>query len=163
PRAEEAVPAGGKRSWAGLRARVKDGRCRSATSTPGVIGLQLPPDPAHRRRLLTMKPVSRRTLDWIYSVVAGLVGLHGVDSLGPKAEGSLFLQRPGTPKSISEISFAIPNLDSASSWGTRSSAPYLLFAIVLLSWGYVIYASTVAARRQLRKEYPDKIFGMSEN
>ncbi|XP_040819801.1 small integral membrane protein 27 [Ochotona curzoniae] len=30
----------------------------------------------------------------------------------------------------------------------------LLFAIVLLSWGYVIYASTVAARRQLRKQYP---------
>uniref|UniRef100_A0A2K6FIN3 Small integral membrane protein 27 n=1 Tax=Propithecus coquereli TaxID=379532 RepID=A0A2K6FIN3_PROCO len=54
-----------------------------------------------------MKPVSRRTLDWIYSV--------------------------------------------------------LLLAIVLLSWGYVIYASTVVARRLLRKEYPDKIFGMNEN
>uniref|UniRef100_A0A8D2D7Q2 Small integral membrane protein 27 n=1 Tax=Sciurus vulgaris TaxID=55149 RepID=A0A8D2D7Q2_SCIVU len=54
-----------------------------------------------------MKPVSRRTLDWIYSA--------------------------------------------------------LLLAVVLLSWGYVIYASTVAARRQLRKEYPDKIFGMNEN
>lgn len=54
-----------------------------------------------------MKPVSRRTLDWIYSV--------------------------------------------------------LLLAIVLLSWGYVIYASTVAARRQLSKEYPDKISGMNEN
>ncbi|XP_031532525.1 small integral membrane protein 27 [Vicugna pacos] len=39
----------------------------------------------------------------------------------------------------------------------------LLLAVVLLSWGYVIYASTVAARRQLKKEYPDKIFGMSEN
>lgn len=39
----------------------------------------------------------------------------------------------------------------------------LLLAIVLLSWGYVIYASTVAARRQLKKEYPDKIFGMNEN
>ncbi|XP_027625599.1 small integral membrane protein 27 isoform X2 [Tupaia chinensis] len=47
-----------------------------------------------------MKPVSRRTLDWIYSV--------------------------------------------------------LLLAIVLLSWGFIIYASTVAAQRQLRKEYPDK-------
>ncbi|XP_033614992.1 small integral membrane protein 27 [Fukomys damarensis] len=54
-----------------------------------------------------MKPVSRRTLDWIYSV--------------------------------------------------------LLFAVVLLSWGYVIYASTVVAQRQLRKKYPDKIFGMNEN
>ncbi|XP_074251061.1 small integral membrane protein 27 [Saimiri boliviensis] len=54
-----------------------------------------------------MKPVSRRTLDWIYSV--------------------------------------------------------LLLAIVLISWGYVIYASTVAARRQLRKKYPDRIFGTSEN
>ncbi|XP_044776720.1 small integral membrane protein 27 [Neomonachus schauinslandi] len=54
-----------------------------------------------------MKPVSRRTLDWIYSV--------------------------------------------------------LLLSIVLLSWGYVIYASTVAARRQLSKEYPDKISGMDEN
>ncbi|XP_026944835.1 small integral membrane protein 27 [Lagenorhynchus albirostris] len=30
----------------------------------------------------------------------------------------------------------------------------LLLAVVLLSWGYVIYASTVAARRQLRKKYP---------
>ncbi|XP_024415854.1 small integral membrane protein 27 [Desmodus rotundus] len=49
-----------------------------------------------------MKPVSRSTLDWIYSV--------------------------------------------------------LLLAIVLLSWGFVIYASTVAAGRQLRKKYPDKIF-----
>ncbi|XP_062938486.1 small integral membrane protein 27 [Cynocephalus volans] len=39
----------------------------------------------------------------------------------------------------------------------------LLLAIVLISWGYVIYASTVAARRQLTKEYPDKIFGMNEN
>ncbi|XP_039102991.1 small integral membrane protein 27 [Hyaena hyaena] len=54
-----------------------------------------------------MKPVSRRTLDWIYSV--------------------------------------------------------LLLAIVLLSWGYVIYASTVVARRQLSKEYPDKILEMNEN
>ncbi|XP_054438907.1 small integral membrane protein 27 [Pteronotus mesoamericanus] len=35
----------------------------------------------------------------------------------------------------------------------------LLLVIVLLSWGYVIYASTVAAGRQLRKKYPDKIFG----
>ncbi|XP_049752777.1 small integral membrane protein 27 [Loxodonta africana] len=54
-----------------------------------------------------MKPVNRRTLDWIYSM--------------------------------------------------------LLVAIVLLSWGYVIYASTVAARRQLTKEYPDRIFEMNEN
>ncbi|KAM8800745.1 LOW QUALITY PROTEIN: small integral membrane protein 27 [Rhynchonycteris naso] len=54
-----------------------------------------------------MKRVSRRTLDWIYSV--------------------------------------------------------LLLAIVLLSWGYIIYASTVAAGRQLRKKYPDKIYGMNEN
>ncbi|CAM9797760.1 unnamed protein product [Rangifer tarandus platyrhynchus] len=38
----------------------------------------------------------------------------------------------------------------------------LLLAVVLLSWGYVIYASTVAARRQLSKEYPDRIFGMNE-
>uniref|UniRef100_A0A5F5PNR2 Small integral membrane protein 27 n=1 Tax=Equus caballus TaxID=9796 RepID=A0A5F5PNR2_HORSE len=53
-----------------------------------------------------MRPLSRRTLDWIYSA--------------------------------------------------------LLLAIVLLSWGYVIYASTVAARRQLRKEYPHKTF-MNEN
>uniref|UniRef100_A0A8C6Q9A0 Small integral membrane protein 27 n=2 Tax=Nannospalax galili TaxID=1026970 RepID=A0A8C6Q9A0_NANGA len=34
----------------------------------------------------------------------------------------------------------------------------LLLAIVFLSWGFVIYASTVAARRQLKKEFPDKIF-----
>ncbi|XP_031232919.1 small integral membrane protein 27 [Mastomys coucha] len=34
----------------------------------------------------------------------------------------------------------------------------LLLAIVLLSWGFVIYASTVAARRQLQKEFPDKFF-----
>ncbi|XP_055973107.1 small integral membrane protein 27 [Sorex fumeus] len=54
-----------------------------------------------------MRPVSRRTLDWIYSV--------------------------------------------------------LLLAIVLLSWACVIYASTVAARRQLRKDYPDGSFGMSED
>ncbi|XP_053438600.1 small integral membrane protein 27-like [Nycticebus coucang] len=54
-----------------------------------------------------MKPVSHRTLDWIYSV--------------------------------------------------------LLLAIIFLSEGYVIYASTVDARRQLRKEYPDKIFGMDEH
>uniref|UniRef100_A0A8C5KHH2 Small integral membrane protein 27 n=2 Tax=Jaculus jaculus TaxID=51337 RepID=A0A8C5KHH2_JACJA len=50
-----------------------------------------------------MKPVSRRTLDWVYSA--------------------------------------------------------LLLAVVSLSWGYVIYASTVAARRQLRKDFPDRIFG----
>uniref|UniRef100_A0A8C2UNE0 Small integral membrane protein 27 n=1 Tax=Chinchilla lanigera TaxID=34839 RepID=A0A8C2UNE0_CHILA len=49
-----------------------------------------------------MRPVSRRTLDWIYSAV--------------------------------------------------------LLAVVLLSWGYVIYASTVVAQRQLRKKYPDKVF-----
>ncbi|XP_037652826.1 small integral membrane protein 27 [Choloepus didactylus] len=54
-----------------------------------------------------MEPVSRRTLEWIYSV--------------------------------------------------------FLLAIVLLSWGYVIYASTVAARRQLTKEYPGRIFGMNED
>ncbi|XP_077004092.1 small integral membrane protein 27 [Tamandua tetradactyla] len=54
-----------------------------------------------------MEPVSRRTLDWIYSMV--------------------------------------------------------LLAIVLLSWGSVIYACTVAARRQLTKEYPDRIFGMNED
>ncbi|XP_059110093.1 small integral membrane protein 27 [Peromyscus eremicus] len=53
-----------------------------------------------------MRPVNRRTLDWIYSV--------------------------------------------------------LLLVIVLLSWGFVIYASTVAARRQLQKEFPDKFFEMNE-
>ncbi|XP_026302932.1 small integral membrane protein 27 [Piliocolobus tephrosceles] len=54
-----------------------------------------------------MKPVSRRTLDWIYSV--------------------------------------------------------LLLVIVLISWGCIIYASMVSARRQLTKKYPDKIFGTNEN
>ncbi|XP_075416130.1 small integral membrane protein 27 [Tenrec ecaudatus] len=39
----------------------------------------------------------------------------------------------------------------------------LCLATVLLSWGYVIYASAVAAQRQLAKEYPDKIFGMNED
>ncbi|TKC48186.1 hypothetical protein EI555_016672, partial [Monodon monoceros] len=82
--------------WAGTRARLKDGRRRPAATAPE--GLRLPPVPADHRRLLTMKPVSRRTLDRIYSA--------------------------------------------------------LLLAVVLLSWGYVIYASTVAARRQLRKKYP---------
>ncbi|XP_048217690.1 small integral membrane protein 27 [Perognathus longimembris pacificus] len=53
-----------------------------------------------------MRPVSRRCLDWVYSV--------------------------------------------------------LLLMVVLLSWGSVIYASTVAARRQLHQEFPDKIFGMKE-
>ncbi|CAH6790246.1 Smim27 [Phodopus roborovskii] len=53
-----------------------------------------------------MRPVSRRTLDWIYSA--------------------------------------------------------LLLVIVLLSWGFVIYASTVAARRQLQKAFPDKFFEMNE-
>ncbi|XP_069864669.1 small integral membrane protein 27 [Dipodomys merriami] len=53
-----------------------------------------------------MRPVSRRCLDWIYSV--------------------------------------------------------LLLTVVALSWGSVIYASTVAAWRQLHREYPDKILGMKE-
>uniref|UniRef100_A0A2K5RYV1 Small integral membrane protein 27 n=2 Tax=Platyrrhini TaxID=9479 RepID=A0A2K5RYV1_CEBIM len=75
----------------------------------------------------------------------------------------LFLQHPVTPKSILELSISLPHLDSASSWRIRSSASYLLLAIVLISWGYVIYASTVAARRQLRKKYPDRIFGTNEN
>uniref|UniRef100_A0A2K6FIQ3 Small integral membrane protein 27 n=1 Tax=Propithecus coquereli TaxID=379532 RepID=A0A2K6FIQ3_PROCO len=75
----------------------------------------------------------------------------------------LFLQCPETPKSIPELSISPSHLNSASSWRIRSSASYLLLAIVLLSWGYVIYASTVVARRLLRKEYPDKIFGMNEN
>uniref|UniRef100_A0A2K6SHZ0 Small integral membrane protein 27 n=1 Tax=Saimiri boliviensis boliviensis TaxID=39432 RepID=A0A2K6SHZ0_SAIBB len=74
----------------------------------------------------------------------------------------MFLQHPVTPKSILELSISLPHLDSASS-RIRSSASYLLLAIVLISWGYVIYASTVAARRQLRKKYPDRIFGTSEN
>ncbi|XP_060055275.1 small integral membrane protein 27 [Erinaceus europaeus] len=39
----------------------------------------------------------------------------------------------------------------------------LLLGVVVLSWGYVIYASTVAARRQLGKEYPDQMFARSEN
>ncbi|XP_047610949.1 small integral membrane protein 27 [Phacochoerus africanus] len=39
----------------------------------------------------------------------------------------------------------------------------LLLAVVLLSWGYVIYASTVAARRQLKQEHPDKMFGTNEH
>ncbi|XP_055455100.1 small integral membrane protein 27 [Psammomys obesus] len=38
----------------------------------------------------------------------------------------------------------------------------LLLAIVLLSWGFIIYASTVVAREQLQKEFPDKFFGINE-
>jgi hypothetical protein len=38
----------------------------------------------------------------------------------------------------------------------------LLLAVVLLSWGFVIYASTAAARRQLEKQYPGQTFGMNE-
>ncbi|KAI2552334.1 SMIM27 isoform 5, partial [Pan troglodytes] len=75
----------------------------------------------------------------------------------------LFLQHPETPKSIPELSISLPHLDSASSWRIRSSASYLLLAIVLISWGCIIYASMVSARRQLRKKYPDKIFGTNEN
>ncbi|XP_030741191.1 small integral membrane protein 27 [Echinops telfairi] len=39
----------------------------------------------------------------------------------------------------------------------------LCLATVLLSWGYVMYASTVAAQRQLAKEFPEKILGMNAN
>ncbi|XP_036865679.2 small integral membrane protein 27 [Manis javanica] len=104
-------PTDGKRFW-----RPVGGRPCPAERWPPHLGSRRPEvtlrpavstRSADRRRLLTMEPVNRRTLDWIYSL--------------------------------------------------------LLLAIVLLSWGYVIYASTVAARRQLRKEYPDKIFGMNEN
>lgn len=73
-----------------------------------------------------MKPVSRRTLDWIYSVVGPRSGeLYGVYSLGWRAEGPVFLQRPETLKPIPESSISLPPLDSASSWRTRSSAPYV--------------------------------------
>ncbi|XP_036047273.1 small integral membrane protein 27-like [Onychomys torridus] len=53
-----------------------------------------------------MRPVSRCTLDWIYSI--------------------------------------------------------LLLMIILLSWGFAIYASTVAAGQQLQNEFPDKFFEMNE-
>ncbi|XP_038258446.1 small integral membrane protein 27 [Dermochelys coriacea] len=33
----------------------------------------------------------------------------------------------------------------------------ILLTIVLLSWGYVIYATTIAARWQLEKDYPDQM------
>ncbi|XP_044876949.1 small integral membrane protein 27 [Mauremys mutica] len=33
----------------------------------------------------------------------------------------------------------------------------ILLTIVLLSWGYVIYATRIAARWQLEKDYPDQM------
>ncbi|KAB0339005.1 hypothetical protein FD755_019568, partial [Muntiacus reevesi] len=55
----------------------------------------------------------------------GSAGLPGVYARGPRVEGPLYLQRPETLKSILELSLSLPNLDSASSWRTRSSASYV--------------------------------------
>ncbi|XP_063313314.1 small integral membrane protein 27 [Pelobates fuscus] len=33
----------------------------------------------------------------------------------------------------------------------------ILFCIVLISWGYVLYATRLAALWQLQKKYPDQI------
>ncbi|KAK7810636.1 hypothetical protein U0070_022972 [Myodes glareolus] len=90
--------------WAEARVGPRKDGCCSGVDGARERTLGFAPPRPHRT--LTMRPVSRRTLDWIYSV--------------------------------------------------------LLLVIVLLSWGFVIYASTVAARRQLHKEFPDKFFEMNE-
>lgn len=148
-----------------------------------------------------MKPVSRRTLDWIYSAVGSRPRvLHSAKSRVLRASYSspprnskthsrtkrfslspglrLFLEdrvfrflRKGSWVSspwVSEISALAKIYNNLVGAGSNYHAhsffpPKLLLAVVLLSWGYVIYASTVVAQRQLRKKYPDKIFRMNEN
>ncbi|EAW58544.1 small integral membrane protein 27 [Homo sapiens] len=82
-----------------------------------------------------MKPVSRRTLDWIYSVVSpGDRGPPPCRLTGPAGGKALFLQHPETPKSIPELSISLPHLDSASSWRIRSSASYVRAAGCTRHW-----------------------------
>lgn len=120
--------------WAGECARLKDG-CRRPEAT--ARELTLGPTASTRSRapppLLTMKPVSRRTLDWIYSVVG--LGLVGLQCRLPRSaiRGPVCIQHPETPKPISELSVSLPPPDSASSWRTRSSASYVRVAGTLAS------------------------------
>lgn len=57
-----------------------------------------------------MKPVSRRTLDWIYSVVGFRPGGAPQDGpfAVPRRGGPLCLQPPETPEPIPEFSVSLP-------------------------------------------------------
>lgn len=121
-------PTDGKRFW-----RPVGGRPCPAERWPPHLGSRRPEvtlrpavstRSADRRRLLTMEPVNRRTLDWIYSLVSlGSGGVSRWPQPRPGGEGPRFPERPQTPKPIPWVKDFSPRLRLFL--GTRSSATYV--------------------------------------